>query len=231
MRSALSLGLALTLLGCTKNTTENQSAPSAEAAGSGQSSKAQATPGTKDDQPKSIGGAFGQALGQLTQAAKAMQQVGEAAGQGATMGPAVNWRKLSPFLGDQLGDFKAAGVVDGSTQAFGAMQASQVRRRYTAGDRTLRLSVADTSLVPMLRAVFSMAGLAAEDSTQRIQKGITVEGQQGIAEWQRASKRAKVSVLVAGRFVVTASLRPTENFDEAVALLKKLDLKAIAALK
>ena len=80
---------------------------------------------------------------------------------------------------DKLGDFEAAGELDGSTSGMGNMQVSKVSRRYKSGDTRLRLQITDTSLVPMLRAGFAMAAQVQ----QRVGDAMEVAAEQRVAKY------------------------------------------------
>ena len=176
MRRLLPLLLALALLGCKK-----------EQAGGGESeSKLAAAPTATTETPAPKGGGSGvegtvtnplQAMAQLAKAGEALNK-----GMGQQLGQVVNWRQLAPFVPDKLGEFVAEGDLDGSTGGMGTMQVSRVKRRYKAGDKTLRLEITDASLVPMLRAGFAMAAQIHEDSTKGIKKGVKMDGNPGMID-------------------------------------------------
>lgn len=189
-----------------------------------------ATSGT-EAKPNKPAKNVGNMLGQLAQAAKALQKVGAAGGK-ASMGPVVNWRALEKFLPAQVGDYKAVGELRGSTAGLAGMQVSSVRRQYKgAAKQTLRISLTDTSLVPMLRAGFRLAQVVTEDSSQGIRKAVQVDGHQAIASWRKGTTKGRVQVLVAGRYVLDVTIRPAKGIEKALALAKQIDLAGISKLK
>jgi len=225
MRKLLPLLLALALLGCKK-----------EQAGGGASEPTPtAAPNTPTETPAPKGRGSG-AEGKVTNPLQAMAQLAKAGealskASGQPLGDVVNWRQLAPFAPDKLGEFVAEGDLDGSTGGMGKMQVSRVKRRYKAGDRTLRLEISDTSLVPMLRAGFAMATQVHEDSTKGIKKGVKVDGNPGLVEWRKARQRAKLGLLVGGRYLVQLRLRPTDSPDPLMDLIKQIDTGKLAGLK
>ena len=160
-----------------------------------------------------------------------LAKAGAAATGQKPLGPVVNWRKLMPFLPNAIGAFKAAGEGSGQTAGLGGMIASTVRRTYKAGKKVLKLKIVDTAAVPMMRTAFAMARMAVQDGSDRVQKGVEVAGFPGSLEWRKAGQRGKIAVLVAGRYVVELSLKPTGSADEVLALIKTIELKKLAAIK
>jgi hypothetical protein len=190
---------------------------------------------TNGDKKAPTGNAAKNPLGQMMQAAKLMQQMGKTmAGQAQKNGlinQVVNWRKLAPFLPDQLGEYKASSDVRGKTGGAAPMMISEVKRRYKKGNQEVRISIADASVTPILRAGFAMAKNFTEDSTEGIKKGGTVEGHPAILEWRKSGQRAKVSLLVAGRFIVHVRVNKAADLAPAMAIAKQLGLAKLAAVK
>lgn len=159
---------------------------------------------------------------------------GKGVGANKKLGKVVNWRKLVPFVPDKVGGYQAERPLKGSTAGIGGLQQSRVKRRYARGDKKLRLEIIDTSMVPMLRTGFAMARSMHRDSTEGITRGLDVSSQPGVLQWRSSSKRAKLTLLVGGRFLVALKLRPVkggDEVDEIVSLAKSLDLGALAKLK
>jgi hypothetical protein len=199
----------------------------AEHGGDNQAQKQEPKPEPGADEPNPLG-ALAEAGEAMEQAAKAMGQAG--AGVQGT-GKVVNWRKLEPFLPDELGDFQAKSDLKGSTTTLGEMQVSKVERRYAAGERQARIEIVDTAKVPMLRAGFAMAQHVNEDSTEGVKKGMKIEGEPALLNWRKSNKRGKIDVLAAGRFLVTIQLVPAETPERAVELAKTIDIEELAKLK
>jgi len=224
---ALCLLAALCCSGCKKDETptppsggpddpnETETAPKAEPAAAGSAKAPEGQPANPME-----------AMAKMAQAAQAM-----AGGQQKQFGPVVNWRKLAPFVPQKIGDFAATGELEGSTAGMGGMQTTNVKRRYKADKRELRLEITDTSLVPMLRTGFAMARTVTEDSTKGLKKGVEVDGAPGLLEWRARNKRGKLSVLAGGRFIVELRLTPTDDPEAVVKIAKTLDLDQLAKVK
>ncbi|MFT3925713.1 MAG: hypothetical protein QM778_24440 [Myxococcales bacterium] len=166
-----------------------------------------------------------QALGALGQQAE--QMLGQQAGQ-AELGPVVNWRDLSAFLPESLGDLKASGEIDGETTSMQGLQVTTVKRRYKNGETGARVELVDTSLAPFLRAPFAMVQLIQEDSSRGYKRGTQVKGQPAIAQWEEKQKRSEVHILAAGRFLVNVELDDAKQ-GQAEGLAEALDLAGIIA--
>jgi hypothetical protein len=213
--------LLLALVGCKKQDSATASDEStAESAAVNESTAKPSDKSGKSNNP----------LEAMTELAKAGEALSKGIGQ-EKLGDVVNWRQLAPFAPEKLAEFVASGELDGSTGGMGKMQVSRVKRRYKAGKQTARLEITDTSLVPMLRAGFAMAAHVHEDSTRGMKKGIKVGDSPGMLEWRKSSKRAKVTLLVGGRYMVQLTLRPSDDPEAVMKLVKLLETGKLAELK
>jgi hypothetical protein len=162
---------------------------------------------------------------------QALQALSQAlGGQKGAAGSVVNWRSLEPFVPEKWGDWTADGQVDGSTGGMGGMQVSQVRRRYKQGERSMRAEIIDTTASPFMRAGFAFIGALNEDTSRGIKKGMKVGGNNAILEWNRSSKKSRVTVLVADRFLVKVSV-DAANPEDAATLAGQMNLGGLAAVK
>lgn len=151
--------------------------------------------------------------------------------QGSGSGPVVNWRQLAPHLPEKLGGYTAKGELDGSTNSAAGMEVTEVKRRYTQGERKLRVHITDTSMASMLRAPFAMAAMVKEDSTRGYKKGKSIGAHTAIVEWESKRKRSKATALIGQRFIIMVEVDGTQTDDEAEKLLASLALDDIAKLK
>ena len=162
----------------------------------------------------------------LAKSLAAMKAMSEAGG-----GPAVNWRKLQPYLPDELGDFKATKDLKGATNKMGGMEFTEVSRSYAAGERQLTIKITDAFTAPMLKAPFAMAAMIQEDSTEGYKKGKKIQGHTAIVEWRKSGQRSNVVMLVGERFMLNVTVRPTDTVDDAEKAVALLDLDSLAKLK
>jgi len=151
-RSTILLALMLALLGCQEQRDDVSNAVEAakgmaELASSlkkvGEQAKLAGEAAEKQAAADLAAGKDPEQIKQQTEMAKglaAMQALG------ASGGPAVNWRKLAPFLPDAIGELKADGDVKGKTEKAGPMEHSNVSRDYKLGDSRVDISIADSSV-------------------------------------------------------------------------------------
>jgi hypothetical protein len=157
---------------------------------------------------------------------------GLAAAQALTAGggPAVNWRKLAPFLPDAIGELKADGDVKGETQKMGTFENSKVSRRYKLGESTVSISIADGSAMPLLRTPFAMAAMVSEDSSEGFKKGTKIDGHTAIVEWRDKAKRSEATALVGERFVLNVEISKAAAPEAAENVVKQMPLADLAKL-
>jgi hypothetical protein len=222
----------LALLGCKEQRDDAQQAVSAakaimDLASEGKKAEAAAQAAEKTARAQIAAGtdpAEAEKQVQLAKSLAAMQALGAG-------GPAVNWRQLASFVPDKLGDFVAKGELDGSTNKAGGFEVTEVKRRYQADKRTLRLKIVDATATPFLRAPFAMATMINEDSTSGYRKGKTLGGHSAVVQWKERSKESSVDMLVAKRFLVALQIDDAKTPEEAEQLIVQLKLDDLAQLK
>jgi hypothetical protein len=142
----------------------------------------------------------------------------------------VSWRELVPFMIDVSG-WEAEGKPEGQSVSMGDFKISQAEREYTAGDRSLNVSLVDGGFVPMVYAGIKMAMNFEVDSSEEYIKKIEVNGFPGVEQYNYESKEAELMILIAERFLLHFE---GENFDndasELVTIAAGFDLAGIAAL-
>jgi hypothetical protein len=141
----------------------------------------------------------------------------------------VNWRKLVPYLVDMPG-WKADGDPDGGSVSMGTFKMSQAERGYSAGEKSLRIQIADGGYVPMVYASIKMAMNFEIDTSEEFVKKITFQGYPGIEKYEYSSKSAEIILLLADRFLVQLEGDGFEDTSELKKIAENLDLKAIAGL-
>ncbi len=167
-------------------------------------------------------------------AAEAMARLGMTA-DGRFKGPIAHWRQLIGFLPDRVGGFEAKGEAKGETTRMGEMARgaafTEVRRSYARGKERVKITIADASFNPALRAVFELGVGMDHDSSEGYDKGTTLGGFPARVEWKASSKHSKATALVKGRYVVSVRVRNAESADAAAKLLTSLDLAGLAAVE
>lgn len=113
------------------------------------------------------------------------------------------------------------------------MAYSRVEARYTSGDRVLTMEITDTALSQFLLAPLSMflASGYAERSNDGFKRSVTVGGHPGFEDWNAQARRAHVTVVVGGRYVVEASADDVDGIDVARQAVDAVDLSRFARLQ
>lgn len=174
---------------------------------------------------------------------KAMSQLGDMANKMAEKQKEMANRKpVDPVKFDKLVEllpadqdgFKPVGEAKGETTAMGEWKISTASQSYVKGEgeerQRIKIDIVDGGFVPMVYAPFTMMQGFSRESTDGWSKGITIDGQPAIEEWQKKSKDAKVTTLVNDRFLVTID---GDNVDPDTVKnwVGIVDLKKVAALQ
>ena len=143
---------------------------------------------------------------------------------------AVGFEQLVPVLPD----------VDGWTrstprgeQVSAGVPMSRASARYEQGEAIVDVEVLDSAFHELVLAPISAyltAGFA-ERMTHGYRKAAAINGQPGFEEWNATTRRAQVTVVVAGRFIVNATARNVESADAPRAIVEKIGLTQLAGLK
>lgn len=231
-RTLITFAMLTAVLACKEQRDDASNAVSAakaimDLASEGKKAEAAAQAAEKAAREQIAAGTDPQQAEQQVQLAKSLAAM-KALGAG---GPAVNWRQLTPFMPEKLGEFEAKGELDGSTNKAGGFEVTEVKRRYEAGSRKLSLKIVDATATPFLRAPFAMATMINEDSSKGYKKGKTISGNGAVVEWTERSKQSSVQMLVAQRFLVELRVFDAAAPDEAEKLVQQLKLDDLGKLK
>jgi hypothetical protein len=141
----------------------------------------------------------------------------------------VNWRKLVPYLVDISG-WKADSDPEGGSVSMGTFKMSQAERSYSAGEKTLRIQLADGGYVPMVYASIKMAMNFEIDTSEEFVKMITIKEHPGIEQYEYSSQNAQVILLIADRFLLQLEGDGFKDTSELKKIAEGLDLMGIASL-
>jgi hypothetical protein len=233
MRTVITGGLLIAVVGCKEQRDDAQQAVSAakaimDLAKEGKKAEAAAQAAEKTAREQIAPGTDPAEAEKQVQLAKSLAAM-HALGAG---GAAVNWRQLAAFVPEKLGDYVAKGELDGSTNKAGGFEVTEVKRRYEAADkRTMRLKIVDATATPFLRAPFAMATMVNEDSTSGYRKGKTLGGYSSVVSWRERSKESSVDMLVAQRFLIELRIEDAKAPEEAERLIVQLKLDDLAKVK
>lgn len=110
---------------------------------------------------------------------------------------------------------------------------SRASARYEQGEALVDVEVLDSAFHELVLAPISsyLAAGFAERMTHGYRKAASVNGQPGFEEWNSNTRRAQITVVVADRFIVTATGRNVDSADLVRELVHRIPLGQVAALK
>jgi hypothetical protein len=141
----------------------------------------------------------------------------------------VNWRELTPFLGDIEG-WEAEDDAEGQSISMGEFKISQAERQYVSGDKELTIKIADGGYVPMVYASFKMAMNYEIDTSDEYTKKATIKGHPAMEHYEYDGKDAQIMILIKDRFIVTLEGDNFEDTKELKSVAESLDLDGIGKL-
>jgi hypothetical protein len=157
----------------------------------------------------------------------------EAAFQGTATKPgnAVSAAALEALL-PELPGWEKLDVISDEGDMLGAPYA-QTQCRYERGGVSITLEIMDAVMVQSMLAAFSMAAQSdySETTNEGYRKGFSVGGHPGWEEWQEKSRSGQASVLVGGRFIVTASGSDLANTEPVKQVAQAVNVSQLASLK
>ena len=113
------------------------------------------------------------------------------------------------------------------------MSISRAQASYEQGDTEIDLELTDTAFNQMYLAGLSMFLLDnfSERTADGYKKGLKLAGYPGFESWENGPKRAEVTVVVGGRFVVIGRGTNVENVNDVKALVRLVDFARLATLR
>lgn len=118
-------------------------------------------------------------------------------------------------------------------QVSAGVPISQANAEYTNGDSAIKLEIADSSFNPLILGPLSMMLVRtySERTADGYKQFAAIGGSPGFESWQNESREGEVTVVVANRFVITASGDNVDTLEPVRSLVKAIDLAKLAALK
>jgi hypothetical protein len=141
------------------------------------------------------------------------------------------WRALTFFVPDVLEGYRARTASDGHDMYLGAgVGFLTVKRAYGKDNVLLELELIDAAHCERVRDLFNHARELQRETDSVVIRPLKVQGQKALVQWLDATRVARVSVLVAERFLLNANLKPAESPAASIALAQKLDWQALEKL-
>lgn len=110
---------------------------------------------------------------------------------------------------------------------------SRAEAHYERAGGTIELVLADSGFQPLILAPVSVsigAG-SAERSGDLLRRAITLAGSPGSEAWSPSARRAEVVLVVAQRFIVTATGAEVPDLEPVRAAVRAVDLARLARLR
>ena len=121
----------------------------------------------------------------------------------------LSYNDLISALPDQPSGWEAADAK-GQSSNFGEFTISQASQTYKQGDKTIKVQLFDWAHHRQLYAPFVISARFSQESTEGYSKGLKIGDAFGREEYQNASKKGKLSLLVDKRFMVEVDGRNIE---------------------
>ena len=145
--------------------------------------------------------------------------------------PATPWRHLAGQLPDALGAFRAQGDPRENEATVYGLPLPSTERRYAQDDVTATVRIVDAEGAPALVTAFATAREIELDTVDDLAKPLTVQTHPATLHWSRDTGSSHVSVLVAGRFLLSVELWPASDKEAAVSVVERVDIPALARIR
>ena len=141
-------------------------------------------------------------------------------------------QKLMPSIDGWTSGVAREGLVEISADA----KYSFASLNFTKDDLRVKLTLADTgSSADILTALAAMVVTMPEDYSGQVGalaiKRMLIGGSPAVEAWDAQKSAGEIAVVVGGRFVATVEATKVDSVATMRAILDKVDLKALAALK
>jgi hypothetical protein len=134
--------------------------------------------------------------------------------------------ELKTYLPERLGD-RPGGAPHGSMTRIGEKALSEVSRSYPGEGREVELRLSDARLSPQVAHAISDMGGGDQGAGLEAER-VILPGAVGYTRYDEGERVALAQVVIAGRFVASASVSGAEGPDEAVNALRSLDTLKLA---
>ncbi len=140
-------------------------------------------------------------LGKMETATRRMQAAAEKASRPGALTPVAT---LQGFLPDSIGGWKR-GDVETNSGSVGNVGGSKAEARYTQGDDSISLSVADVGAMGALAGLGQALNVQSNrESKTGYERTSSENGRMVNEKWDSSSRNGEYNVIVGNRFAVTA---------------------------
>lgn len=144
----------------------------------------------------------------------------------------AHFSKLMLLLPDHVEGFVAE-KAEGSTTAAVGFKLTEVSRRYHKKDNTeatVLVKIVDGTGSPEIAAAHAAMAQFSHESTDGYEKGVTLDGSPAVERYTNESKDGSLTVVVAGRYLVTIEIQGLDS-PTLQEWWKKIDVKKLVELK
>jgi hypothetical protein len=139
----------------------------------------------------------------------------------------ANDKALGATLHDRLGKLKADKPASSSVRGDDATKLPVVARDYQAGNKSVRVKITDTALMPEARHAVSSRLALVGNAEAGHEHGVFVRGTPALLAELDGGHISKLTALSGGRYLVEIIVRGADKPDEAVHILEQLDLSSL----
>jgi hypothetical protein len=134
--------------------------------------------------------------------------------------------ELKSYLPDRIGD-RPAGEAHGSTMRVGDRVLSEVSRSYSGEGRAVELRLSDARLSPQV--VHAIAGVGGDQQAFGGEPSrLVLPGAVGYSRYDEGERMALAQVVIAGRFVASATVSGAKGAEDAADVLRAVDTLRLA---
>lgn len=143
--------------------------------------------------------------------------------------PVVDFKLILPLMPAPLAGWEAA-KPKGNTTRLGPLQITNVEAEYTKGGSKAKVLVIDYAFQREIMKGLAGGWQLTHEDSDGYAKTVTIDGNGGYETWKAASKEFHLILICADRFMVHVEVKG-EAPEVGREWMKKIDLKALAALK
>jgi hypothetical protein len=135
-------------------------------------------------------------------------------------------KTLGGALADKLGAFEAEGPAAFAVREGGGVQLPVSARSYRDGDKTVRIKVTDTGQMPSTRRVVSGRLTMIGNDAVGNERGLLLRDKEpAVTAYFEAQRASRASAVIAGRYLVQVMVNNTDQADDALRVLERIDPK------
>jgi hypothetical protein len=137
-------------------------------------------------------------------------------------------KALGKPLGDKLGNLKADGELSTTVREGSQAKVAVAARNYTVGDKSVRVKITDTGLLPNARRVVSNRLTLVGNDAVGNERGVFVRGYPAVVAHYADQQLSRASALLGNRYLVQVMVRNATDPEDALRVIEQLDWTGVA---